>query len=48
MKQEVVEQSNLRADAPAFTPTFTPQFSPELINAGKIESFEVFILYVTS
>lgn len=35
MKQEVVEQSNLRADAPAFTPTFTPQFSPELINAAR-------------
>lgn len=35
MKQDVVEQSNLRAEAPAFTPqTFAPQFSPELIQAA--------------
>ena len=39
MNQDVVEQSNLRAEAPAFTPqTFAPQFSPELIQAaGKLQ-----------
>ena len=40
MKQETIEQSTLRAEAPAFQPTFTPAntattFTPELMAAGK-------------
>ena len=43
MKQEVIEQSTLRAEAPAFQPTFTPAptattFTPELMAAGKIQN----------